>query len=544
MARIVCISDLHLGSNDTQGIYGNHINESFAKSIGTKKGEILCEALRNLNSKADIIVFCGDYVTGRDSIEKTEEAYSEFVNLLNLINSNATDIFSDISIPVNNRIIILPGNHDVERVENGDPLRIFKDKFSKYITPFYNDGLNAITKYAPVYVFDEFKLIVACISTVNNSSTLNDDIVELRNITEKDKTISAELREKLNKYYEKNIIYDIPTLTSDFCGNFVKHNKAIENEDKYDNYTKIIVTHHPILSGVEHGKTIKSFNYTVGGFEFLEQALMYDYSLFIHGHMHEFTCFKFDDYIVDEVKNKAGVQIGVPELKVNDTKNGVVIIDTDNKNRKSQIFLMKLDDTSLELKQLAHVDYIHNDTNWITSHISKENQSHILIDSEIIKLIQEQKVIKNGDINHVEAASYDCALGYHYKRLPITGEDALLNLVPEAGKPATIKLCPNETVLIYTYEKFEIPDDMVLHASPIASWMRRGLRTQISYFVDPGFVGEFCFPVTNESNDEVVISSREPIISIEFFQLQSKVEKNWRTRHPDKVLMREERTDK
>lgn len=37
MARIICISDLHLGSNDTQGIYGNPINENFTQSIGTKK---------------------------------------------------------------------------------------------------------------------------------------------------------------------------------------------------------------------------------------------------------------------------------------------------------------------------------------------------------------------------------------------------------------------------------------------------------------------------------------------------------------------------
>lgn len=544
MARIICISDLHLGSNDTQGIYGNPINENFTQSIGTKKGEILCEALAELNPKADIIIFCGDYVSGRDSAEKTEESYNEFLRLLELINSKSTDIFSDISIPVRNRIIISPGNHDIERVESGDPLRIFKEKFSGYITPFYKDTLNPIAKYAPVYIFDEFKLIIACISTVNNSSTINDDIVELRNVTEKEENISAELREKLNKYYEKNVICDIPTLTSDFCRNFVKHNKAIENDGEYDDYTKILVTHHPILSGVEHGKTIKSFNYTVGGFEFLEQALIYDYSLFIHGHMHEFTCFKFDDYIFSEAMNKAGIQVGVPELKVNDTQNGVVIVDTDNTNNKSQIFLMKLDDTSLEFKQLAHVDYSHNNTYSYISPVSQVNQAHILVDSEIVKLVQEQKVIKNGDINHVEAASYDCSLGYHYKRFPICGEDKLLNLVPENGKPAEIKIPPNETVLIYTYEKFEIPDDMVLHASPIASWMRRGLRTQISHFVDPGFVGEFCFPVTNESKDEVVISSREPIISIEFFKLQSKAEKNWKTRHPDKALLREERMDK
>ena len=36
----------------------------------------------------------------------------------------------------------------------------------------------------------------------------------------------------------------------------------------------------------------------------------------------------------------------------------------------------------------------------------------ILIDKEISRLIKDNIIIKNGDLRNVEAASYDCALGY------------------------------------------------------------------------------------------------------------------------------------
>lgn len=539
MARIVCISDLHLGSSDSKGIYGESMSSRLTDSIGTDKRKLLCEALKCLTPKADIIVFCGDFVTGRDSANDIEKEYDDFVELLNEINECAIDIFPNDLIPVKNRIIIAPGNHDVTRDENQDALHRFKNKLSEYITPFYRDTLNPITKHAPIFIFDNLKLIVACMSTVDNSATPNEEVKALLSMVKSEKDVSDELKEKLTKYLEKNTFCDIPTLSEDSRMNFMKKNQTL-GQDKYKDYTRMIVTHHPLISGIEHGRTIKTYNYTVGGFEFLEQALPFDYSIFVHGHMHEFTCVQFNDYIVQENQDREGVQVGVPALKVNEPGAGVVIIDTNEKDEETKIILMKLDDVSCEFKQQNYIDYVKSNEH-LRSGIPEI--SHILVDREIEKLVQEQKVIKEGDIRHIEAASYDCSLGYFYKKISHGKKDELLQLESKDGKPAEIKIAPNETVLIYTYEKFDIPDDMLLHASPIASLIRKGLRTQISHFVDPGFVGEFCFTVTNESNSDVTITAREPIISIEIVKLHNKVNKTWKDRHPEKVRMREERNE-
>ena len=79
---------------------------------------------------------------------------------------------------------------------------------------------------------------------------------------------------------------------------------------------------------------------------------------------------------------------------------------------------------------------------------------------------------------------------------------------------------------------------MVLHASPISSWLRNGIRVDLSYLVDPGFKGKFSFPVTNESNNTVYINSREPIVSVEFIKLAGTCEKNWVDRHSNRAKAR------
>ena len=538
MARILCVSDLHLGSNDNKEVYGSPINDKLRDSVGIDKRDLLLDSLKNLEPKVDIIIFCGDYVTGRDNGEDSEKSYDEFLELLKRIDESSDEIFPDEDIPVYNRIVITPGNHDVDRDNEGEELTVFKEKMKAYMTPYYKDTESSICENAPVYVFDKLKLMIACVSTVDNSATRNKEIVKLIQSTENQKNISKRFKNSLISYFEKNKISDIPTLTDFSRRTFANINKQLAKQGKYRDYNKIVVTHHPLLSGIEQGSTLKEYNYTVGGFKFLEQACEYDYNLFLHGHLHEFSCLEFKDYMSGGNKNE--LQVGVPDLVVDGPDKGVVIIDTDNKSNENQIFLMKLDSISREFKQQRHIEFkVYKQLPYTES----SGMSYILTDAEIVRMIKDQKIIKNGDVRHVEAASYDCSLGYHYKRFLGSGSEEYesIDLKPENDKPAEIKIVPGETVLIYTYEEFDIPDDMVMHTSPIGTWMRRGLRAQISYFVDPGFVGEFCFPVTNESSKDIIITSQEAIISIEFVRLHKKVNRNWKDRHPDKARKRKER---
>ena len=136
-------------------------------------------------------------------------------------------------------------------------------------------------------------------------------------------------------------------------------------------------------------------------------------------------------------------------------------------------------------------------------------------------------------------------MGYFYKRSKKRNcnwdELQEIPLKPIGNSVANICIKPKESVLIYTYEKFNIPHNMIMHASPISSLARKGLRVEISNFVDPGFKGPFCFPVINESKEKIYISAREAILSIEIIMLSEYCEKGWEERHEDKLREREEK---
>lgn len=171
----------------------------------------------------------------------------------------------------------------------------------------------------------------------------------------------------------------------------------------------------------------------------------------------------------------------------------------------------------------------------------------ILVDYEIAEIIKENEIVRYGDLRNVESASYDCALGYQYKkgsaRFCNWAEIDLREIEPGQNGPGGITLKPNETALIFSHEEFNIPKDMVLHASPISSWLRKGIRFDISFFVDPGFSGRFAIPVTNESEKEVTIDAQKPIISLEFVKLANPCEKGWREKHTDLADSRSKLTE-
>ena len=264
----------------------------------------------------------------------------------------------------------------------------------------------------------------------------------------------------------------------------------------------------------------------------MKSAMEYDYKLFIHGHIHQKSCVEITDYGNDNPRT--AVQLGIPALERNDQNKGIVVVNTDSPGDNPWPFTViykSLSSFSQSFRQTSVLEGKKNKAAILGDGV------RILVDKEITEIIDEGKIIVNGDRDRVEAASYDCALGYHYKRL-IDGESDWSKIKVEtlgsSGETAEIVVKPHETVLIFTYEEFNVPDNMVMHASAISSLLRKGIRVEYSHFVDPGFQGAFCFPVINESEEDVHISSREPILSIELIQLPQACEKGWAERHQEK----------
>lgn len=535
--KILCISDLHLGTNDTLGISGDIASATVKQSMGIDKLKLLKDALKNryTKEKVDFIFFSGDYLTGRDSETNKEKATDRFLTFLEDI-EKMTCIFTDPE-HIRERIVIAPGNHDVAREEK-DGLKKFKKDFGKYLHPFreYSGG---VTKYAPLFIFEKLKLVIYCISTVDNAATKNELI---SNTIEYIKSLSPDTddvqKENVLKDLESIKFNDIPTVSALTQNTFIEQNHKIK---EYSDYRKIIISHHPLLSGTEKGVTIKEYPNTIGGYQLLNTASQLGYSLFIHGHIHEFSCLEFRDRS-DEDKTSV-FQIGVPDFQLDTNENmKIIMLELGEVQEEMKIKLLHLDKITRDFKENR---YIIAGNSFDNTKRTVESEG-VLVDFEIEQIINRGLIVKNADSARIEAASYDCALGKKYRRTKMQPSfewtDEILE--PSSDGPAKIVLQPNETVLIYTEEEFDIPADMILHASPISSWARNGLRVDISHFVDPGFRGVFCFPVTNMGTTSLEINSKDPIMSIEFVKLSKSAKTLWYQRHPDKENKRKKYEDK
>lgn len=529
MARILCLSDIHYSKKHGSLAYGEEINETLTKDMGNKL-DVLYSSMEQLGG-IDLFVFCGDYLLGYEDINSKDETSKEFTGFLDRLN-NSEKIFNCEPKDNCNHMIIVPGNHDTSREDDEKLLERFKDNTKLFLTPFKTR--NGSYPHVPIFIFDDFKLIVECVSTVNHSATKDENI---NSIIKKISDSNIEHKDDIIKQLKNYSVYDIPTITEDTITKFHESCRNINKEEKYSDYKRIVISHHPLLDGIENGITIKKFNSTSGGYAFMKSAVSYGYDLFVHGHLHENSCLQIKDNFLDA--NISFLQIGVPNFDTENEKTCAVMIDTDEEDRhESSITYFKYDSVRMEFKQSNYIKFNSKGT------ISKYGNDILLIDDDIKEIISENKIIKNGDVNNIEAASYDCSLGYEYKKSESKycnwSEVKNQKIQSDGVNPGCIKLKPNETAFIYTYEEFDLPNDMIMHASPISTWLRRGIRVDISYFIDPGFKGRFGFPVVNESDEDIEINSKDPIMSIELVKLGKKCSKNWSERHPDRSKRRME----
>ncbi len=528
MARILCISDIHYSAKGSIGVYTDDPAVKLNCPVGAKEISVLLAAMEEIGP-IDLLVFCGDMITGKDSDEKKQDALNDISKLIEGV-VRSKKIFSQDVDDVYKRIIYVPGNHDIDRTQAGKLQQGIPEIFNKCLHPQYKN--ERVHKYAPIFIFDELKLMVAAVSTVENGCAKNDNIENVLRVANSLPVACESQKNEILQSLKPYSTYDIPSVTSQEIEDFISKFREIDQADeKYKDYKRIMVSHHPMLEGIASISSLKKYSGTVGGYGFMKSAAKFGYTLFVHGHLHENSCVEIIDHLSE--KKKPVIQLGLPKMECDKEGCGCVLIDIDNGSNNTTPFtctLLKPDSIAWKFKQTPLVN-------------CKENSIHdvggdrILVDYEIAEIIRDNKIVKYGDLRNVEAASYDCALGYAYKkgssRFCDWSKIELQTVLPEDNGPGGIILEPNETALIFSYEEFNIPKDMVLHASPISSWLRKGIRFDISFFVDPGFVGKFSIPVTNESTNKVIIDAQKPIISLEFIKLSRCCEKGWKESHKD-----------
>ncbi len=79
-----------------------------------------------------------------------------------------------------------------------------------------------------------------------------------------------------------------------------------------------------------------------------------------------------------------------------------------------------------------------------------------------------------------------------------------------------VKLKPNSLTFVTTIEKFNLPKDIIARFNLKSGWVHKGLLLGTGPIVDPELQANLLIPLHNFSNDEVVISYGEKLISVEF----------------------------
>ena len=442
MAKILIISDLHLGAKKQDIIPFKHddINANLTL-ISEDQLELLSDAIiqKYKGNPVDLIVFLGDCVRGQDNEADRKNALERFTNFLSYLQKE--DVFS-AKDGLSERIIIIPGNHDVVRPEPISKHKVFKKKstsektlgnldqfkeaFSQYLTPFTEkSNEKSIKRFgAPVFVFDNLGLIVACFSTASLENGA------------------------------------LPSILTDAQKSFERSSKTLKNSanfSKYRNFARIIFSHSPLVT-LESGKSVVKCNNTIGGYNLLQTAAYNGYNLFFHGHTHQYVTHAIKNLLEPDLLNT--VQVSVPQCIYSEKPDtvGLNIIELETINNESYyVDSGKTIPCSYKIRCFS-VDTIRKMFKETKPMVSDKKQDsdeiagdRILVDNQIEEILKEGIIIKNGDSSRIEAASYDCALGMEFKREKnIGGYDwgELEKITQNADDIAGIKLQPGQTVLI------------------------------------------------------------------------------------------------
>lgn len=533
--KILFFGDFHFDSKPLSGGLSIEYPEPVADDPVMRLIEPLKD--RYAQGKVSLMVFLGDYGKGKDTEENKLAAFRRIKDFVSEVEAECYNIFDNYKNSkdrIKDRIVFLDGNHDVSR--EGEHHKAFSEVFGDYLTPFTPPEGKGIRKYgAPVFDFKQFDMLFACISTtlnanahLENTSRENADFKQLKALIEPLQEHAKENYSKILKLLTKPKNVDIGSVTSEAIRLLRKNSNKL-------NRIRIVASHHPLIQ-MQHA-TATHFE-TVNGPLFFDTARAKKYTYFVSGHLHEFYCVD----ITSRGKSSAlpsATLISVPTFINTDTQ-AVRFVELEIKNDTYICRLLTYDSMR---DMFVEDDVASNDPR---NHLNVQGE-HVLLDYEIQSLVEEGNIIKGASTERIQSISYDCALGLHYKRYDETHNtwpDDVIEMEAKPEGPAKIELAPGERVLLYTHEEFCIPSDMMLQASPRASWNRRGISVDLSFFVEPGFEGPFCFPVTNKNNHTIEISAQEPIMSVTFHKLSNPVNKGWRDRAPDSLKIRKNKQDK
>lgn len=149
----------------------------------------------------------------------------------------------------------------------------------------------------------------------------------------------------------------------------------------------------------------------------------------------------------------------------------------------------------------------------------------VLTKTTILKLLNQKSVpplIEDFENASLQGASYDMRLGAAYIK-----EGKELNLTDENP---TLVIEPGDFVVLSTFEKINMPLNLIGHNGIMSPWAKRGIVSLFSPQIDPGFSGFLIVPVFNAGDASISISFKNEVFTVEFVKTDKAAPDGWAQR--------------
>jgi len=139
----------------------------------------------------------------------------------------------------------------------------------------------------------------------------------------------------------------------------------------------------------------------------------------------------------------------------------------------------------------------------------------VLVKGDIEKLIkQDPPLIENHKLDCIKSATYNLRIGEEYIK------NGSFNKLNETKNPY-LEIPQHDVVIVSTYEKINMPTNLVARFGIRLSFVMKGLVLANEPQIDPGYRGRLFCILYNLSDEPIIVRYKEPFATIEFQETKS-----------------------
>ncbi len=149
----------------------------------------------------------------------------------------------------------------------------------------------------------------------------------------------------------------------------------------------------------------------------------------------------------------------------------------------------------------------------------------VLNGNDIKKLVEEEKLIENYNVENVSSGSYDITLSTKilrikktFKAINLSDAEQIENMYEEVDISNGYTLKHGECVLAVLKEKINLPNTLIAHIRPRTSLSRLGLNINMQH-INSGYCGILNIPIYNMSPNNYILTLGLRIGQIVFEEL-------------------------